>query len=155
MSKFRAWGLRGERVVGYVPQGHYKTQTMLAGIRLSGPVAPFVFDGAIDSEVFRVWTERFLLSELQAGDIVIADNLASHKTPDARKMIETVGCRLIFLPPYSPDYNPIEAMWAKSKEYLRTAEARELNVLYQAIAEAFTKVSQSDCQGSFKHCGYG
>jgi putative transposase len=125
MSKFRAWGLRGERVVGYVPQGHYKTQTMLAGIRLSGPVAPFVFDGAIDSEVFRVWTERFLLSELQAGDIVIADNLSSHKTPSARKMIETVGCRLVFLPPYSPDYNPIEAMWAKIKEYLRTAEARE------------------------------
>lgn len=127
---------------------------MLSGVRLSGPVAPFVFDGALDSEVFRIWVKRILLPELNSGDIVIADNLSSHKTASAREMIEDAGCRLLFLPPYSPDYNPIENMWAKIKECLRSIGARELEALYEALATAFSAVTPQDCFGFFRHCGY-
>jgi transposase len=154
MARFRGWGLRGQRVIGSLPHGHYKTQTMIAGIRLSGPVAPFVFDGALDGEVFRVWAQRCLLPELSPGDIVIADNLSSHKTAAASGLIVSAGCRLLFLPPYSPDYNPIENMWSKIKECLRSLAARELPALYNAIATAFERVTPDDCRGFFKHCGY-
>ena len=154
MARLRGWGLRGQRVIGSIPHGHYKTQTMLSGVRLSGPVAPFVFDGALDGEVFRVWVEKILLPELDSGDIVILDNLSSHKTSAAREMIEAAGCQLLFLPPYSPDYNPIENMWSKIKEYLRTFAARELEALYEAVAVAFSQVTPQDCNGFFRHCGH-
>lgn len=154
MARFRGWGLRGQRVIGSIPHGHYKTQTMLSGVRLSGPVAPFVFDGALDSEIFQLWVERILVPELNSGDVVIADNLSSHKTASARKMIENAGCQLLFLPPYSPDFNPIENMWAKIKECLRSIEARGLDALYEAIAKAFSTVTPQDCTGFFRHCGY-
>lgn len=127
---------------------------MLAGIRLSGPVAPLVFDGAVDGEVFRAWTEQFLLRELKAGDIVIADNLSSHKAVEARALIEEAGCQLLFLPPYSPDFNPIEEMWSKIKEDLRNTGARELPALFDAIGLAFSRVTVDDCMGYFSHCGY-
>ena len=154
MARLRGWGERGERVLGYVPHGHYKTQTMLAGIRCSGPVAPLVFDGAVDGEVFCAWTEQFLLRELTAGDVVMADNLSSHKAVAAKASIEAAGCRLLFLPPYSPDFNPIEEMWSKIKECLRDIGARAIPELFDAIGIAFSQVSQADCMGYFRHCGY-
>ncbi len=154
MARLRGWALRGQRVIGSLPHGHYKTQTMIAGIRLSGPVAPFVFDGALNGEVFCVWAEKCLLPELSPGDIVIADNLSSHKTAAASGLLASAGCRLLFLPPYSPDYNPIENMWSKIKECLRSLAARELPALYDAIATAFSRVIHDDCRGFFKHCGY-
>ena len=154
MARLRGWGERGKRVIGYVPHGHYKAQTMLAGIRLSGPVAPLVFDGAVDGEMFTAWTEQCLVPELKAGDVVIADNLSSHKVVAARERIEAAGCHFLFLPPYSPDFNPIENMWSKIKEYLRDAAARELDALFTAIGQAFAQISPSDCAGYFQHCGY-
>ena len=154
MSRLRGRAERGVRALGYVPHGHYKTQTMLAGIRLSGPVAPLVLDGAVDGEVFTAWTEQFLLPELKAGDVVIADNLSSHKALGARKAIEAAGCQFLFLPPYSPDFNPIEEMWSKIKECLRDIGAREFEALFSAIGDAFSQISPSDCQGYFRHCGH-
>lgn len=154
MARLRGWSERGTRALGYVPHGHYKTQTMLAGIRLSGPVAPLVLDGAVDAEVFTAWTEQFLVRELTRGDVVIADNLSSHKTPKAQMIIEAVGCRVLFLPPYSPDFNPIEEMWSKIKNYLRDVGAREVETLFLAIGDAFSQITVSDCHGYFKDCGY-
>lgn len=154
MARLRGWSERGSRALGYVPHGHYKTQTMLAGIRLSGPVAPLVFDGAIDAEAFTAWTDQFLLKELTPGDVVIADNLSSHKVPAAQRLIESIGCRILYLPPYSPDFNPIEEMWSKMKEYLRNIGARDLDTLFIAIGDAFSQITESDCHGYFKDCGY-
>lgn len=154
MARLRGWGLCGERVIGSVPQGHYKAQTMLAGIRLSGPVAPLVFDGAVNGEIFDAWVEQFLIPELLPGDVVVADNLSSHKNAKARKRLDSFGCRLLFLPPYSPDFNPIEEMWSKVKAYLREAEARTLPALYEAVGIALSLVSLTDCSGFFAHSGY-
>lgn len=154
MARLRGWGPRGQRVIGSVPQGHYKVQTMLAGVRLSGPVAPLVFDGAVNGEIYCAWVEQFLIPELQSGDVVVADNLSSHKNAKAEKMIKAAGCRVLFLPPYSPDLNPIEEMWSKVKAYLREAEARTLPALYEAVATALSLVTPSDCLGFFAHSGY-
>ena len=154
MARLRGWGPRGQRVIGAVPQGHYKTQTMLAGIRLSGPVAPLVFDGAVNGDVYGAWVEQFLIPELHPGDMVVADNLSSHKSAKAAGLIESAGCRMLFLPPYSPDLNPIEEMWSKVKAYLREAEARTLAALYDAVAAALSLVTPSDCRGFFRHSGY-
>lgn len=155
MSRLRGWGPRDQRVIGSVPKGHYKIQTMLAGIRLSGTVAPLVFDGAINGEVYGAWVEQFLIPELHPGDVVVADNLSSHKNMKARQLIEEAGCRVLFLPPYSPDLNPIEEMWSKVKAYLCEVEARTLPALYEAVAAALSLITLSDCQGFFAHSGYG
>jgi transposase len=127
---------------------------MPAGIRLSGPVAPLVFDGAVNGEVYTAWVEQFLVPELRPGDVVVADNLSSHKNAKAMKLIEAAGCRVLFLPPYSPDLNPIEEMWSKVKAYLREVEARTLSTLYEAVAAALDLVTPSDCLGFFAHSGY-
>ena len=127
---------------------------MLAGIRLSGPVAPLVLDGAVNGEIYAAWVEQFLIPELRPGDVVVADNLSSHKNAKARERIEAVGCRVLFLPPYSPDLNPIEEMWSKVKAYLREAEARTLPALYDAVGTALSLVTLSDCFGFFSHSGY-
>lgn len=154
MTRLRGWGPRGQRVIGSVPQGHYKVQTMLAGIRLSGPVAPLVFDGAINGEIYCAWVEQFLIPELRPGDVVVADNLSSHKSARATELIKAAGCRALFLPPYSPDFNPIEEMWSKVKAYLREAEARTLPLLYKAVGIALSLVTPMDCLGFFSHSGY-
>lgn len=154
MARLRGWGLRGRRVIGSVPQGHYKVQTMLAGIRLSGPVAPLVFDGAVNGEVYVAWVEQFLVPELRPGDVVVADNLSSHKNAKAIGLIEAAGCRALFLPPYSPDLNPIEEMWSKVKSTLRELAARTLPELYEAVKEALSRITAGDCIGFFNHSGY-
>ena len=154
MARLRGWGPRGQRVIGSVPQGRYKIQTMLAGIRLTGPVAPLVFDGAVNGEVYCAWVEQFLVPELRPGDVVVADNLSSHKNAKAKEMIEAAGCRVLFLPPYSPDFNPIEEMWSKVKAYLRDAEARTIPALFDAIRDALSLVTLSDCLGFFGNSGY-
>lgn len=154
MARLRGWGPRGQRVIGSVPQGHYKIQTMLAGIRLTGPVAPLVFDGAVNGEVYAAWVEQFLIPELRPGDVVVADNLSSHKNAKAVERIESAGCRALFLPPYSPDMNPIEEMWSKVKAYLREVEARTIPALLDAVAAALDLVTLSDCLGFFTHSGY-
>ena len=123
-------------------------------MRLSGPVAPLVFDGPIDGEIYSAWVEQFLVPELRPGDVVVADNLSSHKNARAAELITAAGCRLLFLPPYSPDMNPIEEMWSKVKAYLRKAEARTLEALYEAVRVALSLVTPADCLGFFGHAGY-
>ena len=127
---------------------------MVSAIGLSGPKAPFVFAGAMDAEVFRIYTERVLVPELQPSDIVVMDNLSSHKDSQAREMIQGAGAMIWDLPPYSPDFNPIEKMWSKVKAFLREAKARTEKALFKAIADAMRSITPDDCAGWFKHCGY-
>ena len=145
---------RGKRLVAKVPHGHWKTTTMISAIRLSGPCAPAVFDGPTDGDVFRAYVEQALVPVITPGDVVVMDNLSAHKSPVIRQAIEAVGARLLYLPPYSPDLNPIECMWAKVKQHLRSAAARTFQTLSDAVAEALDRVSISDCHGYFKNCQY-
>jgi transposase len=127
---------------------------MLGSLRLNGQIACMVIQGAADSIVFREYVRQILAPTLQAGDIVICDNLGAHYDQAAAKIIQDCGAQLIFLPAYSPDLNPIEAMWAKVKEYLRSAKARTQTRLLAAIGKALSQVSASDAQGFFRHAGY-
>lgn len=155
MTRLYGWGLCGQRVIGSAPVGHYKMQTMVAGIRLSGVVAPMVFDGVMNGDVYCAWVKQALIPELSPGDVIVADNLSSHKNVKAVRLIESVGCRVLFLPPYSPDLNPIEELWSKVKSYLRGVEARTIPALYDAVGDALKLVTLSDCLGYISHCGYG
>jgi transposase len=148
----RAFG--GQRIYDAVPHGHWCTTTMVSAIGLNGPKAPFVLGGAMDADAFRIYVERVLVPELQAGDIVVMDNLSSHKDAQARQIIKGAGVVVWDLPPYSPDFNPIEQMWSKVKAFLREAKARTEQALIQAIAEALTTITQDDCAGWFRHSGY-
>lgn len=145
---------RGERLVEHTPHGHWHTTTMISAIRLTGVNAPMVIDGAMDSVVFRGYVEWLLAPTLHAGDIVVMDNLSSHKAAGVREAIEARDASLLYLPPYSPDLNPIEAMWAKVKQSLRGAAARTSRALLRAIGDALRSVTLDDCRGFFKGCGY-
>lgn len=145
---------RGERVVAAVPHGHWKTSTFLAGLRHDGLVAPCVIDGAINGETFRAYVEQFLAPTLSAGDIVVMDNLSSHKVAGIREAIEAAGATLLYLPPYSPDLNPIEQVFAKLKARLRKAAARSFDALIAAIADALLRFSPSECANYLAHAGY-
>jgi len=144
----------GQRLFAHAPGGHWSTTTMLAALRISGPNAPMVIRGPVDTEVFRAYTRDVLVPTLHQGDIVVLDNLSAHKTPDIRACIEHVGAELWYLPPYSPDLNPIEMMWSKVKTYLRTAAARTEEALYDAIANALQTVNHTHARNWLAHCGY-
>jgi len=154
MTRLYGRAFDGRRVCDAVPHGHWCTTTMVSAIGLGGTKAPFVFGGAMDAEVFRIYAERVLVPELQPGDIVVMDNLSSHKDVQARAIIESTGAVIWDLPPYSPDFNPIEPMWSKVKAFLRKTKARTEKTLIQAIADALTTITQDDCAGWFRHCGY-
>jgi len=145
---------KGERCLGAVPHGHWKTSTFLAGLRHDRIDAPCVIDGPIDGETFRAWVEQFLAPTLSAGDIVIMDNLAAHKVAGIREAIEAKDARLRYLPPYSPDLNPIEQLFAKIKEFLRKAAARTLAALIDAVAQAITRCSIGECVNYLADIGY-
>jgi transposase len=144
----------GERLVTKVPHGHWKTSTMISAIRLSGPFAPAVFNGPTDTDVFRAYVQQVLIKELQPGDVVVMDNLRPHKAAGIRQAIESVGARVLYLPPYSPDFNPIEAMWSKIKQYLRSVSPRNWDALCDAVGKGLDRVTVQDCLGFFDHCGY-
>jgi transposase len=129
---------RGERVIASVPHGHWKTSTFVAGLREDTITAPLVIDGAMDGETFRAYVEQFLAPTLAHGDIVIMDNLSSHKVAGVREAIEARGASLIYLPPYSPDLNPIEQAFAKLKALLRKAAPRTVEALWTAIGESLS-----------------
>jgi len=144
----------GARVVDSAPGGHWCTTTMLSALRLDGSTAAMVIEGATDREVFEAYVQHVLIPNLRDGDIVVLDNLAPHKTPGIAVAIEAAGAEVWFLPPYSPDLNPIEKMWSKVKQFLRSAKARTEEALLNAIAAALQSVCSSDAQGWFGSCGY-
>jgi transposase len=144
----------GERLVTHIPHGHYQTSTLIAAVRLTGACAPWLFEGAMDGELFLAWVRQGLVPTLQPGDLVIMDNLATHKVTGVREAIEAAGARLLYLPPYSPDFNPIENMWSKIKQLLRSLAPRTSGDLLQAAAHAFAAISTADCLGFFLHANY-
>jgi transposase len=152
----RAYGrsLRGTRQVGFAPQGHWKVMTAVAAVRLDGLTAPFTIDCPMDGEIFGVYVERVLLPTLRRGDVVVMDNLTAHKRPQIKRMIEAAGATVLYLPPYSPDFNPIEMIWSKVKGLLRTIAARTVDALHDAFGNAFAAVTPNDISGCFRHCGY-
>jgi transposase len=154
MTRLRGRAAPGQRVLDAVPQGHWCVTTMVGAIGLSGVKAGVMFDGATDTLAFATFIDEVLVPNLKPNDIVVMDNLSSHKASCIRESIERVGARLLFLPPYSPDLNPIEKMWSKVKGFLRSAAKRTKEPLWDAICDAFRAVTASDCQGFFAACGF-
>jgi transposase len=145
---------RGERLIASVPHGHWKTSTFVAALRLSGLTAPLVIDGAMNGEIFRAYVEQILAPTLGSGDLVILDNLGSHKVAGVREAIEAKGARLLYLPPYSPDLNPIEQAFAKFKSLLRKAAARSVDALWTAIGDTLHHFRPQECANYFAEAGY-
>jgi len=145
---------RGQRLVSSVPWGHWKTTTFVAALRINGIQAPCVFDGPMDGPSFRAYVEQFVVPILRSGDIVIMDNLPSHRVAGIRTAIEGAGAELRYLPPYSPDLNPIEQFFAKLKAFLRKVAARTIDALMAAIAQALTIVSPQECRNYLADQGY-
>lgn len=154
MARLRGWAPRGERCRAAVPHGHWKTTTFTAGLRLDGLTAPWLLDGAMDGTAFLVYVRRVLAPSLSPGDIVVMDNLPAHKVAGVREAIEATGAHLRYLPPYSPDFNPIELAFAKLKAHLRKAAARTIPDLWDAIAQAIDTVHTDECANYFAHAGY-
>ncbi len=152
----RAYGRcrRGTRLIGRVPHGHWKTTTFVAGLRRDGITAPFVIDCPMNGLIFRTYVARVLAPTLRPGDIVILDNLGSHKGNEVRRLIEARGAHLLFLPPYSPDLNPIELAFAKLKSLLRKAGERSVDDLWARIGECLDAFTPDECRNYFKHAGY-
>jgi transposase len=154
MARTRGRAPRGQRLRAAVPHGHWKTTTFIAGLRQDGMVAPFVVDGAINRHAFETYVARVLVPELQPDDIVIMDNLSSHKGPRVRQMIEAAGAKLLYLPPYSPDFNPIENAFAKLKALLRKAAERTVTGLWTAIGRLVDLFEPTECANFFAAAGY-
>lgn len=154
MTRLRGRALGGERLRARVPHGRYRTSTLIAGIRLDGPCAPWLFEGPMDGEMFLAWMRQGLAPALHPGDVVILDNLATHKIRGVPEAIEAAGARLLYLPPYSPDFNPIEPMWSKIKQILRSHAPRTDEQLLLAAKTAFNAISTADCKGFFFSARY-
>jgi transposase len=154
MTRLYGRAKEGQRVVDDTPSGHWCTTTMISSVRLDGSTACMVVDGATTKDVFKAYVEQILLPTLKAGDIVVLDNLSAHKNQEVRDLIESVGAELWFLPPYSPDLNPIEKMRSKIKAILRMLKARTEKALINAIAKALDAITANDAKGWFESCGY-
>ncbi len=154
MTRLRGRALGGQRLVDTAPHGHWCTTTIIGAVRLDATTACMAVDGATDKDVFREYVRCVLAPTLRVGDIVVLDNLSAHKDDQTQALIEQAGAELRFLPPYSPDLNPIEKMWSKVKTFLRTAKARTEEELHQAIGQALATVTSQDAQGWFRSCGY-
>ena len=155
MARRYGRGPLAERLVAAVPQGHWKTTTLIAGLKQSGIVAPLVLDGPITGPAFRAYVEQFLAPALEPGDVVVLDNLPAHKVDGVRQAIVAAGASILYLPPYSPDLNPIEQLFAKLKAVLRKAAARTRDELWQAIGRLLATVSPAECARYLHHCDYG
>jgi transposase len=146
--------MKGQRLRSGVPHGHWKTTTFVAGLRNTGIAAPFVLDGPIDRNAFETYVGKVLVPELAAGDVVVMDNLSSHKGPRVREMIEAAGATLLYLPPYSPDFNPIEMAFSKLKALLRKAAERSIPGLWHAIGRLIDLVTPQEAANFFAAAGY-
>jgi transposase len=145
---------RGERLVDAAPHGHWRTTTFVAGLRSSGIIAPLVLDGPMTGEAFRAYVEQFLTPALSPGDVVVMDNLGAHKVAGVAEAIAAVGASILYLPPYSPDLNPIEQVFAKLKGLLRKAAARTRETLWDAIGQLLHAFSPDECRSYLHHAGY-
>ena len=154
MTRLYGRAPRGERVVGSTPQNYGQNITLLASLSATGVEAVMTVEGATDGDVFRTYVGEVLAPTLSKGDIVVLDNLSAHKVAGVREAIEARDARLIYLPPYSPDLNPIERCWSKIKNALRAAKARTRAALEAAIRQALATVTEADARAWFKHCGY-
>ena len=154
LSPLRGWAPKGERLVCTVPHGHWHTTTFLCGLRTTGLVAPLVLDGAMNGPAFLAYTEQFLVPTLRPGDIVVLDNLSSHKVSGVRETIERAGATLLYLPPYSPDLNPIELAFSKLKRLLRDAAERTVEALWRTIGRLLERFSPDECANYIRHCGF-
>jgi len=154
MAPLRGWAPRGMRLVAKVPHGHWNTTTFLAALRHDRLQAPWLLEGPIDGESFAIYVEKVLLPTLRPGDIVLMDNLGSHKGKIVRRLIQSVGAKLFFLPKYSPDLNPIEQVFAKLKHQLRKAAARSVEALCAAIGELLGAFTKQECANYFKNSVY-
>ena len=154
MARRYGWSPKGERLVDAAPHGHWKTTTFLAGLRSTGIIAPLVLDGPMTGQAFLAYVEQFLAPVLSPGDVVIMDNLAAHKVAGVREAITAVGASFIYLPPYSPDLNPIEQVFAKLKALLRKAAARTRDALWDTIGNLLEAFSTTECQNYLENSGY-
>ena len=154
MTRLRRRAPRGQRLIDKTPHGHWQTTTLIAALGLEGIRCSTVVDGAVNGDVFEAFVEQVLVPQLKPGDIVVMDNLSSHKVAGVREAIESVGASVWYLPPYSPDMNPIEKMWSKVKTWLRRVAARTVEGLIHAVGDAFRAVDAEECRAYFRSCGY-
>ena len=154
MTRPRGRALRGRRLIDKVPHGHWKTTTFLAALRCTGMTAPLVVDGAINGHIFLSWVRQELVPTLQQNDIVIMDNLQAHKVAGVREAISEAGARVLYLPPYSPDLNPIETVFSKFKWIVRSLKERTVDALWKACAQASYEFNERECRNHFRNCGY-
>jgi len=154
MARLRGRAPRGERCRAGVPHGHWKTTTFTGALRLTGMTAPFVYDGAMNGNVFLAYVEQVLVLTLEPGDVVVMDNLPAHKTAGVRNAIETAGASLLYLPPYSPDFNPIENAFSKLKALLRAKAERTIDALWEAVGSIIHLFSPAECANYFQAAGY-
>ncbi len=154
MTPLRGWCRRGERLKAKAPFGRWQTMTFIAALRCDRIDAPCLFDGPINGEAFQAYVETFLVPTLKAGDVVVMDNLGSHRGKAVRRAIRAVGARLVFLPKYSPDLNPIEQVFSKLKHLLRKAQARSYDALLDAVGQLLDTYSPAECANYLKNSGY-
>jgi len=154
MTRPRGRSLCGTRLVASIPYGHWKTTTFLAALRTSGLTAPLVVDGAVNGEIFLAYVRQQLVPTLRAGDVVVMDNLSSHKRAGVREAIESAGAALWFLPPYSPDLNPIENAFAKFKWLLKSGAQRTVDALWKTCGQLLEHFTENECRNYIRHCGY-
>jgi transposase len=155
MTRTHGRALRGQRLIGRVPHGRWTTMTFLAGLRADGIVAPCVIDGPINGPIFLAWVVQFLVPTLHVGDIVVFDNLGSHKGQSVRRAIREAGAHRLLLPPYSPDLNPIEQFFAKLKTLLRKADERSIHAVWNRIGSLIDQFTSTECASYIRHAGYG
>ena len=154
MTRLRGRAPRGERLIDKSPHGHWKTSTLIAALGIEGVRCSTVVDGAVNADIFEAFVEQVLVHQLTRGDVVVMDNLSSHKRAHTRELIEAAGAELVFLPPYSPDLNPIEMIFSKVKQLLRSLACRTVDALWTAMQSVLDQVTPRDAINCFRHCGY-
>ena len=154
MTRLRGRAVRGERLVAKVPYGHWNTTTLIGALGIDGVRCSTVVDGPVNADIFQAFIDQVLCPHLRPGDIVVIDNLSSHKGANIRRSIEAAGATLVYLPPYSPDYSPIEPAFSKIKQLLRGLAARSRDTLWSSMQSILDAVTPSDAQHFFEHCGY-
>lgn len=155
MAPLRGWAARGQRLIGHAPFGHWNTMTFVGALRHDGIIAPWVIDGPINGDSFRTYVEQVLVPELRPDDIVVMDNLGSHKAPAIRQAIRAAGAKLFYLPAYSPDLNPIEQVIAKLKHLLRKAAERTKEDVWRRIGSLLEQFTPQECENYIRNSGYG